>query len=500
MKRFTQCASRICVQGKSKSCIFWDQVHKLNQRTIFIHDLMFILLIPGGCPPDTLLWARGPSSKKNSSGISSRFHRVWGEHSRFTAAHTRVDLQGWFSSQSLTPSWEDASTHHSGISSMDLLPQHRTFPVLKTPHARGRRGIPTSAFNMGRSWARTLLDITKKHFWRPQGLALSWAGKGSCRHRLGEACRRQGLLLSPPDSPHPGRQQLTFIFTSQDSSVAILALEQGLEKAVWVHVRALYAINDNAAGTHLTIIGSNKEIHQTSTPWEHWGIGIPGCLGVWVRLAMREILLVSWASDLSICLWHRPGQGQGFGFASHTHLEQPTEIARFNLVRSGREKDTHNLYRQRGTGSGEQEGGCWTWGEQELGTQVTSQGEVGETRVGLQGKAGGNPHIASPQAHPCPWEVKAQSCVFTWFWEKDTEGSPQHSDRTADGCLRACSKEPARNHPLKARHRWEPICPARRSQWKGPLGQWRLQPSNTLLTQGPLLALLTCSTRPAISH
>lgn len=82
VKRFIQYPSRLCVQGRSESCIFQDQVHKLNRSTIFIHNLMFALLIPDGCPQDTILWAGGPSRMKNSSGISSRFHCVWEERSR----------------------------------------------------------------------------------------------------------------------------------------------------------------------------------------------------------------------------------------------------------------------------------------------------------------------------------------------------------------------------------------------------------------------------------
>lgn len=40
-------------------------------------------------------------------------------------------------------------------------------------------------------------------------------------------------------------------------------------------------------------IGNNKEIHQTGMSQEHQATGIPGCLGAWVHLAMKEILLVS---------------------------------------------------------------------------------------------------------------------------------------------------------------------------------------------------------------
>lgn len=220
MKRFNQCPSRVCVWGRSESCISQDQVHKVKQRTIFIHDLMFRLLIPDGCPQDTLLWAQGPKGRKKSLRISSWFHRVWGEHSR---SHT-----GGFAGMVFLPKPDPRLSRgqHTLLRNLKHGPSApaRTFSLPKGQLTQ--RGIPTGAPNMKMNCACTLLDITKKHSWRPHGLAISfWAAKGSGRHRLGEVCRQQELHLSPPDSSRPGRQQLTFIFTSQDLSVAILAVE-----------------------------------------------------------------------------------------------------------------------------------------------------------------------------------------------------------------------------------------------------------------------------------
>lgn len=64
-----------------------------------------------------------------------------------------------------------------------------------------------------------------------------------------------------------------------------------MKKTVQVHMQALNTVDDNSAETDLTIIGSIKEIHQTSTLLKHPAICIPNCLSVCVHLTMKESFL-----------------------------------------------------------------------------------------------------------------------------------------------------------------------------------------------------------------
>lgn len=186
---------------------------------------------------------------------------------------------------------------------------------------------------------------------------LSSSEQGKDLQELWEACRQESALLSPPDSPHPGRQQLTFIFTSQDLSAAVLALKWGLEKAAQGCVWTLYA-----AGTNLTVTGSNKEIHHTGMSQECWATGIPGCLGVWVHLTMKEIF---WSAEQWVCPWCRLRQGQGFGFASGTsHWDSQVHLS------SERQRYGHSRTRwTAGYGCRDQTGMLSQW-RQALGTPL----------------------------------------------------------------------------------------------------------------------------------
>lgn len=73
-------------------------------------------------------------------------------------------------------------------------------------------------------------------------------------------------------------------------------------------------------------------------------------------------------------------------------MEQPTEISRFTLVRSGRDKDTQPVWAAEYGGMlNQRRAGVGHTG------QAASQGEVEERPgVGLQGRAGGNASPLSP--------------------------------------------------------------------------------------------------------
>lgn len=108
---------------------------------------MFILLIPDGCPQDTLLWAKDPSSRKHSSGISSWFHRVWGEHSRSQCLTHRGGFAGMVFLPKPDP--QLSRGQHTPLRNLKHGPSApaRAFLVPKAPHDQA--GIPTGACNTG---------------------------------------------------------------------------------------------------------------------------------------------------------------------------------------------------------------------------------------------------------------------------------------------------------------------------------------------------------------
>lgn len=138
---------------------------------------MFRLLIPGGCPQDTLLWAHGPKGRKKSLRISSWFHRVWGQHSR---SHT-----GGFAGMVFLPKPDPRLSRgqHTLLRNLKHGPSApaRAFSLPKGQLTR--RGIPTGAPNMKMNCARTLCSALGHHqktlleASRPRSLFLSSEGK-----------------------------------------------------------------------------------------------------------------------------------------------------------------------------------------------------------------------------------------------------------------------------------------------------------------------------------
>lgn len=240
------------------------------------------------CSQDVILWVWGSQQKETFLRNILLVPPCLGGAQPSPAAPTRVDWQGW-----LSPSWAGAAC--TAQESQAWPKQSQPEPSL-APSPACSGGYSHQWGSHGEELLPCPLGQHQKAFLEAsQHWSLLLSREGTCRSCEKHAGRKV-LCLSPPDSPHPGRQQLTFIFTSQDLSAAILALKWGLEKAAQASAWALYAVSDHAAGANLTLIGSYKEIHQTgmSKQLVFLVVLVSGYIWPWKKFC--------WLAEYPICL------------------------------------------------------------------------------------------------------------------------------------------------------------------------------------------------------